>query len=77
MIVSSSVCTGLFCATLAIEKWLRHNGQLLQYRSKWMFFLSIASMAMTTIGSIGVIFLSIFNIRRHNAVHYGFVAVFL
>lgn len=76
--ISGSAITVIsFGISLAVERRLRHRGELLSASSRWMTFFSVMIAWCMTLGSCSLIFLTIFDVRDQPQIHYPLVSVFM
>jgi hypothetical protein len=59
------------------ERWLRHRGLLARNVTKIETVLSCLSLAFAVVGTVGLILLSIFDIRHHKKMHDTSLAMFI
>ncbi len=76
-VAGSTITVLLLCTTFGLERWFRHRRRLIHYKSMWTAGLFVASAVCTSIGSIALVFLTIFDVRHHSSIHYPLVATFL
>lgn len=76
-IAGTATTVTTFSIAFGIERWLGHRGRLNYSNSGWsLTFSSIAALCIVA-GSCGAIILTILDVRRHPAIHYSNVGVFL
>ncbi|KAN0086694.1 Frag1/DRAM/Sfk1 family domain containing protein [Elaphomyces granulatus] len=62
---------------LLSERWLRHTGQLIRNQGRLDKFSSVISIFFSVVGALGLILLSVFDVRRHHRLHDGFLSMFI
>ena len=62
---------------LLSERWLRHTGQLIRNQGRLDKFSSVISIFFSVVGALGLILLSVFDVRRHHRLHDGFLSMFM
>jgi len=76
-IAGSCVTTIFLDLSFISERWLRHKGRLARNTTVLEKVLSILSMIFATIGTAGLILLSIFDTKRHPKLHDIFLLLFI
>jgi len=67
----------IFDIGFLLERWLRHSGKLVHYKSMFQRFLAAGSIVFALLGAIGFILLACFDTRRHKTLHDIFLACFI
>lgn len=73
----SAIMVACLNTSFLVERYLRHNGLLAANTSRVQKWLSIGSIAFSTLGGAGIILLSIFDTYRHNTLHNIFLLCFI
>lgn len=76
-IVGAAITTTTFGAAFAAERWLRHEGMLLHNSSIWSTTLTAFSTLFTIAGAVGLMVLTIYDVRDYMYIHYPCVGVFM
>ncbi|CAG7919500.1 unnamed protein product [Penicillium olsonii] len=76
-IAGSAVTVVFMDLSLLAERWLRHSGQLLKNKGRFDKACAIGSIVFSVTGALGLILLSIFDAKRHQHQHYGFLVMFI
>jgi len=76
-IAMGSASVIIFDIGFLLERWLRHSGKLVHYKSTLQRFLAAGSIVFAIAGAAGFILLSCFDTRRHKTLHDCFLAVFI
>lgn len=76
-IAGSAVTVVFMDLSLLAERWLRHSGQLLKNKGRFDKACAIGSIVFSITGALGLILLSIFDAKRHQHQHYGFLVMFM
>ncbi|VUC29433.1 unnamed protein product [Clonostachys rosea] len=78
LFITGCVLTAVFLdAAFIAERWLRHNGRLVPNSSMGEKALSILSLVFATVGTVGLICLSIFKTGTYGRLHWVFLALFI
>lgn len=67
----------IFDIVFLLERWLRHSGKLVHYKSNFQRFLAVGSTFFAVAGAAGFILLACFDTYRHKTLHDVFLAVFM
>jgi len=67
----------IFDLAFLAERWLRHNGRLTRNTTTGQKILAGFSIAFAFIGALGLILLTIFDVKRHKTQHDIFLALFI
>jgi len=76
-IAGSCVTTVFLDLAFLSERWLRHRGRLARNTSSLEKWLSGFSLVFALVGTVGLIFLSIFDTFHHPKLHDGFLLLFM
>ena len=76
-IAGSTTMVVVFNATFIAERWLRHKNRLTPNYTKKEAFLSICAIIAAMVGAIGLILLTIYNIKNHDRMHDICLGVFM
>lgn len=76
-IAGSCVTTIFLDLSFISDRWLRHRGRLAKNLTMTEKVLSVLSMVFATIGTVGLILLSIFDTLRHPTLHNIFLVLFI
>ncbi len=78
LFITFTIIQGLFFfLALLSERFLRHKRRLIPNTQKKDRTLSILAIVFGFLGQLGIIFLSIFDTKRHHNVHISMLGVFL
>jgi hypothetical protein len=76
-ITGCCVTTVFLDAALLSERWLRHSGRLVPNTTLAEKLLSGFSIAFASLGTVGLILLSIFDTNHHHSLHDLFLLLFM
>lgn len=76
-ITGSTVMVVVFDATFILERWLRHKNRLTPNYSRKEAYLSVCAIIAAIVGAIGLILLTIFDIRHHDHLHDACLGIFM
>ncbi|EXL79738.1 hypothetical protein FOPG_06500 [Fusarium oxysporum f. sp. conglutinans race 2 54008] len=78
LFIVGCVLTSIFLdAAFLSERWLRHRGRLVPNTTLMEKILSGLSIAFATVGTVGLICLSIFKTGKYSRLHNTFLALFI
>ncbi|KAI1036748.1 hypothetical protein LB503_003147 [Fusarium chuoi] len=78
LFIVGCVLTSIFLdAAFLSERWLRHRGRLVPNTTLMEKVLSGLSIAFATVGTVGLICLSIFKTGKYSRLHNTFLALFI
>lgn len=78
LFIAGCAVTGVFLNLgLLSERWLRHSGQLAPNKGKFDKSCAVGSIIFSFTGALGLLLLSIFDVKHHDHLHYGFVIMFM
>ncbi|KAM0558441.1 hypothetical protein ACHAPJ_004631 [Fusarium lateritium] len=78
LFIVGCVLTSIFLdAAFLSERWLRHRGRLVPNSSLMEKVLSALSIIFATVGTVGLICLSIFKTGKYSRLHNTFLALFI
>jgi hypothetical protein len=67
----------IFDLAFLAERWLRHNGRLTRNTTTGQKILAGFSIAFAFLGALGLILLTIFDVKHHKGLHDTFIAFFM
>lgn len=76
-ITGSAVMVVVFDATFILERWFRHKNRLMPNYSRKEALLSICAILAAIAGAVGLILLTIFDIRQYDRMHDICLGVFM
>ncbi|KAF7375207.1 hypothetical protein MSAN_00407300 [Mycena sanguinolenta] len=76
-VVGCSITAVAFFLSLVIERYLRHSGRLIPTMRRREKFFNVLAVLGAVVGGAGLIFLSIFDTKRHMKLHRGFLLMFM
>ncbi|KAI9848737.1 MAG: hypothetical protein M1837_006824 [Sclerophora amabilis] len=78
LFIAGCVVTGIFLdLALLSERWLRHKGRLARNMTTVERVLVSLSLIFATLGTIGIVLLSIYDTLRHPSLHILFLLFFI
>lgn len=78
LFIAGCAVTGVFLELALIsERWLRHSGQLARNKGKFDKSCAVGSIIFSFTGALGLLLLSIFDVKHHDHLHYGFLIMFM
>ena len=76
-ITGSTVMVVVFDFTFILERWLRHKNRLTPNYSRKEALLSVGAILAAIAGAVGLILLTIYDIRHHDRMHDICLGVFM
>ncbi|KAJ7911502.1 Frag1/DRAM/Sfk1 [Mycena leptocephala] len=76
-VTGCSITAVTFFLSLVIERYLRHSGRLIPTMRRREKYFSVLAVLGSVVGGAGLILLSVFDTKRHQKLHRGFLLMFM